>query len=675
MMRQFYAFDFRTKIAGTSDSLPNLFFINDNPTAADTTGLNVVPLRDQGSITLQPQQNHTPTRQHHHFELGFAPGILAKMAISIKESTDWAILVYQHPGNQQDTSNHVSIYFLYIGRAALTIDSANPLSLTLKDFAAASAGGDRSTSVQCVWETDAAYSQIHPAANPGIPHHGSYDPNALTTVDIVNRSRSNSVPLHVGFSSLPTVLDDGSTQNQLTLRIVNLSDIELPLQGDGRPKAKFQLFFDTTDFKLASTSQVGAFTVAGSAFQITGPDADLLWTLTPRDESWPAGQSVELEIGNIVTSEASGQTLLHLDYQDIPGHSDGSFAVPIEKSPLTINGHDVGIQTRQQLGALTVETGTGPSTRGFVHVEGGSQLSTAFDSKLGAMILTATDQPLTFTTNNSFEIPPLTIGSHSENHYIGIKWNRGHYHAPDRPVALCTDALPSFGFSHLGPSNVRLSTYVDGTDGWFGTESNSPLNLYTNGLNPRLTISADGNVGIGTTSPSYKLQVQGNAYIVGHQYGGTFWQQSSSGKFYSGDWGHDRLVARRTPADRGLKQDAAPLASSLDKVLALQGYSYRWDAEKHFGAPADAVEATERMGLIAQDVEQVLPGLVRQETTTVKTQLDDGGFEENVHEYKSVDYSQLHALVVEAIKELKAEKDQEIAALNAQIADLKQQLS
>ena len=102
-------------------------------------------------------------------------------------------------------------------------------------------------------------------------------------------------------------------------------------------------------------------------------------------------------------------------------------------------------------------------------------------------------------------------------------------------------------------------------------------------------------------------------------------------------------IAGTCVSDRRFKKNITPFGSVLDPFAALQPVHYNWRAsefpEQHFG---DA----QTYGLIAQDVEQVLPDLV--------VTNDDG--------YKAIDYSKLPMLTIEAVKELKAENDDSEAA-------------
>jgi len=105
-------------------------------------------------------------------------------------------------------------------------------------------------------------------------------------------------------------------------------------------------------------------------------------------------------------------------------------------------------------------------------------------------------------------------------------------------------------------------------------------------------------------------------------------------------------------SDRRLKKDITPFGLMLDKVTALQPVHYFWRTsefpDRHFGN-------TQNYGLIAQDVEQVLPELVATDS--------DG--------YKVVDYSKLPLLTIQAVKDLKSEND----ALKQRVSELERLVS
>jgi len=104
-----------------------------------------------------------------------------------------------------------------------------------------------------------------------------------------------------------------------------------------------------------------------------------------------------------------------------------------------------------------------------------------------------------------------------------------------------------------------------------------------------------------------------------------------SGNFYA----EKDIVAFYNFSDRRLKENLVPLKGSLDSVCKLTGYTYNY-----INNPEQSVA-----GLIAQEVQEVLPEAVFE--TTEKT--DDGDA------YLGVRYEVLVPMLVEAIKELKAE--------------------
>ena len=94
-------------------------------------------------------------------------------------------------------------------------------------------------------------------------------------------------------------------------------------------------------------------------------------------------------------------------------------------------------------------------------------------------------------------------------------------------------------------------------------------------------------------------------------------------------------------SDERLKTDIQPITTALEKVLALQGVSFVWNERaEEIGAKRETLAGRE-IGLIAQQVAEVVPEVVLNWIET-----PDG------EKYKTVDTSRMVALLVEAIKEL-----------------------
>jgi endosialidase-like protein len=174
---------------------------------------------------------------------------------------------------------------------------------------------------------------------------------------------------------------------------------------------------------------------------------------------------------------------------------------------------------------------------------------------------------------------------------------------------------------------------------------------------PSMVILPSGDVGIGTgfdvnglPTVTDKLQVVGDIRV------GTSTTNGCVKRF------DGTPLAGTCASDRRFKKDIAPFGSVLNQLTALQPVHYFWRAEdfptRHFGN-------TRSYGLIAQDVEQVLPELVA---------VDGDG-------YKAVDYSELPLLTIQAVKELKTENDAlkqrmvEVDSLKQRVAELERMIA
>jgi hypothetical protein len=81
------------------------------------------------------------------------------------------------------------------------------------------------------------------------------------------------------------------------------------------------------------------------------------------------------------------------------------------------------------------------------------------------------------------------------------------------------------------------------------------------------------------------------------------------------------------------------LSGSLDNILKMRGITFRWKQDEF---PEQEFDEMRHLGFIAQEVEELYPELVM---------TDDNG-------YKSVDYSRLTPVLVEAIKEQQEQIDE-----------------
>jgi hypothetical protein len=77
-------------------------------------------------------------------------------------------------------------------------------------------------------------------------------------------------------------------------------------------------------------------------------------------------------------------------------------------------------------------------------------------------------------------------------------------------AALTVQTGSGYGIVHTDGTR-KMTTYVNPGGGWFGTASNDPLYLFTNGGNPQIALLTNGNAGIGTNAPANRLVVGSEA--------------------------------------------------------------------------------------------------------------------------------------------------------------------
>ena len=162
-------------------------------------------------------------------------------------------------------------------------------------------------------------------------------------------------------------------------------------------------------------------------------------------------------------------------------------------------------------------------------------------------------------------------------------------------------------------------------------------------MTQRMTMDENGRLGIANTSPSYTLDVSGDARVNAGALGVNVAPNATDGRI---DASND-IVAYSS--DRRLKTNIQPLMSALMKVQSLSGFTYNWNYLANQIAGFDT--GSRLVGVYAQDVQSVLPEAVK------LAPFDNDGTDVSIsgENYLTVQYEKIVPLLIEAIKELKAE--------------------
>lgn len=295
-------------------------------------------------------------------------------------------------------------------------------------------------------------------------------------------------------------------------------------------------------------------------------------------------------------------------YSDLRVSSAGNLII----SP---SGGIVGIGTSTASSTLTVQATTGVSALNVVSSSGASMLYVAASGNVGI----GTDNP---------------IGTLNTQAATG--WYNKDGSKPVWNMSYSGTTVMKFYFGALWDAYLDVP-YNNNGDTWGG------MHIKTKGIE-RLTITQSGKIGIGTTTPDAMLNIFGttstllrvatstnqNIFVIGADGNATFGGSITANNLLGGATNltvDANGVIVRDPSDINLKENVAPLAGAMEKVLALQGVTFNWKDKTRFGTQ-------EEIGFVAQQVQEVVPQLV-----------SAGG------SYLSLKYPNVTALLVEAFKE------------------------
>ncbi len=588
------------------DNKESIIFI-ENDTKGEELVFEIQNDTEQG-ITL-PAKSGAVTQNNYHFELRFRPDTLSPKSLqqlALKTQSNWSM---SSPVTQAD--GIVSLYFLTTNT---TLSANEVVTLTLPNVSASAAGGARTTRVEFLCPEFTYQGET-------LTHY--YREKKLSVID--HRGKKN-IPLHVSFVGSNRILNDGTTTNKLTLRIVNvLKDKSIPLIPDskGDNASKFIISFDVQeanqnkDWALGTTSQVAGISIKYKGKEIinSGQQGESPeWVILFNDQTAiEPSQDIQVELSGIVSSLAAGQTNLYIRYENIPGYWDGTFICTIEKTPILYKDGKVGIgiiPNSQQSEQLTVQGNTAITGNLTVFPRIGIGSS---DFSKEPLVIRATQRQESLI---AFEDPNGTKKWHIEQNYNGD--------------------TPGLNFVETGVADFRLF------------------------------LKSGGNVGIGTKDPrSGKLVIQqtkenegivlchhqdkSKTFQIGFQTDGTLFfyiynnESNPKGQYMTSDgkWNLN--------SDISVKQEISSLNSILNQVIQLNPVRFIWKDTK-----------LSSVGFIAQEVAQIFPELV----SSINT---------GKGELKGLAYTDFGVLAIASIKEV-AENLQELKQKYDDLAIVNQDL-
>ena len=400
--------------------------------------------------------------------------------------------------------------------------------------------------------------------------------------------------------------------------------------------------FDLTVALKANGVRANELNVSGNGsttqFLRSDGDGSFTWAVptdTNTNTTYSAGSGLGL----------SGTTFSHSDTSS-QSSVNGSGRTYIQDITLDTYGHVTSIGTATE---TVVNTDTNTTTT--------ADVKTALNADIGGnfTIGNQSNDVCSFTG-------PLSVGgsvklntvSRVESITKGLMWN---------------SSTNEVGYQELG-SNAFTSTTIPTNN-----------NQLTNGAgyvtsDTNTTYSADGNYGMTLSGTAFRLEndrrrnSSSTDVYTGNTHDYVFFDASHGMRFYTAGAEDMRLdnsgnlhvdgdvVAYSTTiSDERLKDNVTTIENPLDKIKALRGVEYDWNSGNRKGK--------HDLGLIAQEVEKVLPNIVHEHEQPF---LNDDDEDETL--YKTVDYEKMVAVLIEGMKE----QQNQIDSLKSELTEIKGKL-
>lgn len=405
-----------------------------------------------------------------------------------------------------------------------------------------------------------------------------------------------------------------------------------------------------------------------------GYDSEYIWTqtkcgpnayfVTPGNPSYLT-TSLPREC-RVATDQAYVRMVAEVDKGNLPAITDGDGALRTDKIKARI-GNGIQIVDDNDNSGITLLDGGDlrfdQYNNGFLQVDGSGNVSTV--SVIPSGSITEVDPTWSGTANTSSSINrsgkvELTGGSTASSF-------------PNANVALEIDYATSDAAAiqingSTAPYRIALqdghgrvhhywNAYDNGSDHRYDVSSETATWMeFGAGAGFQFRTAPGGTAG-DIISWNFGLEVNENGKVgVGGSANGSY------ELYVNGKIGSNGI---NETSDERFKKDIRPLENAMDKVRQLNGVSYYWRVDEF---PERKFDDQQDLGLIAQDIEKVLPQVVN-------TDIDG---------YKSVQYSHIVPLLIEALKEqdqrlmerdvLIKHQEEKLASLDAKLVKIENYL-
>ena len=219
---------------------------------------------------------------------------------------------------------------------------------------------------------------------------------------------------------------------------------------------------------------------------------------------------------------------------------------------------------------------------------------------------------------------------------VGLGSGAGYITVAGQPLTFSTESQERMRITGTGEVAIRTP---GGWNAWLGVAGDGTKDVFnvrgaSGDPSSAFIVNEDGHVGMGASPGANRMYVVGDASVSG-------------GLTVTGNVTVGGTVT--ASSDARFKTNIMPLTHVLDRLDAVRGVSFEWN--ELYEAVGYQPDGKPHIGLIAQELEEVFPELVT-----------SSGSEQ----YRAVDYGKLTAVLLEAVKELKAGQD----ALRQRVVEL-----